>query len=587
MPDDAANGASVKSDDPPPDLPGYDVIQRLGAGGMGRVYRVRHRLMNQERVVKTIHAEQALHPQLHERFLREIRIGAQLRHPNIVEVHDAWVRDGVGYLAMEYFPGRNLAQWYGNRPAPTDGEVVALARGIADGLAFAHVRDIVHRDMKPQNVLMDEAGRVKIIDFGLASIADGGGHGKKATSLTLKGAIIGTPNCMAPEQIFAPAKVGPLSDLYGLGCVLYFCLAGRYPHEGRSVLEVARLISKPYPKLSSLRPAVAPALEAAIDQLLRQRPRDRFPSALALRDALDAILPPTDYPGLLPLSPADAPAAFSKAATLRLPAAAISAELERSRRSAAVLRPPSGSFPRTPISAQTSSSVVELAGHVIAELAAAKRQTDIRDEPPAPDGAGRPCLRAYAPEHGWLEYSLTLDEEVLLGRSATAAFCLPGESISRRHAIAVLRASGLLELRDIGSSHGMAIGGRRMEATRLRHGEAVQLACFMIEFDDGRPDRDPVLVDWARRGIRPLPPGMRAEWSPLNASDSELASMAMAACPGGVLIELRPEPPPGALGKILLAWPDAALFTLPAYALETAIARRGRLTALRLYPPLG
>jgi serine/threonine-protein kinase len=243
-----------------PDIPGYEYLRPLGEGGMGRVFLARHKATGREQVIKLVRAELMTHGNTADRFLREVRIASMLRHPNIIGFHDAWARDGVAYLAIEYFPGRDLYAWCNRRPVPRPSDVARLGWQIASGLAAAHAKNVIHRDIKPQNILLSEAGIVKIIDFGLARAI----RPTASDALTAMGTVLGSPFCMAPEQISDPDHIDHRIDLYAAGVVLYFCLTGRFPYQGAHALEVVRQIGRPFPAPRELRPETPPALEQVL-----------------------------------------------------------------------------------------------------------------------------------------------------------------------------------------------------------------------------------------------------------------------------------------------------------------------------------
>ena len=266
-------------DSMPPELaehPDYRVIRELGRGGMGVVYLAENRLMGRKEVLKVVGAHLVRKKNVLERFLREIRAAAQLRHPNIVAAHAA-SRLGEGLVfSMEYVEGYDLARLVESK-GPLD---VALACNFihqaAMGLQHAHGRGMVHRDVKPSNLMVTREGKrpvLKILDFGLAKVTseaevDGG--------LTREGQMLGTPHYVAPEQTTDAQKADIRADVYSLGCTLYCLLAGRPPFDAGSLYELLQAHHSKDPRpLSEIRPDVPPALAAVVAKMMAKAPDAR------------------------------------------------------------------------------------------------------------------------------------------------------------------------------------------------------------------------------------------------------------------------------------------------------------------------
>jgi hypothetical protein len=206
-------------------FPDLDVQGLIGVGGMGIVYRARHRRLDRLVALKILPAPQARDPQFAERFEREARALARLDHPHIVRVHDVGRVEGYGYLVLEHVDGANLRQvMAGGRLRPA--EALAIVPQVCEALQYAHDQGVVHRDIKPENVLLDAKGQVKIADFGLAKLLD---RPAGATGLTATGQVMGTFQYMAPEQVKSPQDVDHRADLYSLGVVFYEMLTGELP----------------------------------------------------------------------------------------------------------------------------------------------------------------------------------------------------------------------------------------------------------------------------------------------------------------------------------------------------------------------
>ncbi|MBX3470645.1 MAG: serine/threonine protein kinase [Planctomycetes bacterium] len=257
----------------------YRVLRRLGAGGMGTVFLVDDPATGARRALKALPAGAPLDARL--RFRREGEAMARVDdHPAVVRVHSAGEADGRAYLLMDAVTGGDLHARLARGPLPPD-EVLRLGRTLARGLAHVHARGVLHRDLKPHNVLFDEAGAPRLVDFGLAQVA-------QAERLTATGTLLGTPAYMAPEQADARAT-DERTDVHGLGAVLYHALTGRPPFQGGSPVAVlAQVLEQEPAPPSSLVPGVPPALEQVVLRALAKAPAARFASASALADALDA-----------------------------------------------------------------------------------------------------------------------------------------------------------------------------------------------------------------------------------------------------------------------------------------------------------
>ena len=205
-------------------LPELENFELIGPGGMGTVYRARHRELDRLVAVKVLHAHLQEDPSFAERFVREARTLARLDHPNIVRVYDSGHREGINYLVMEFVEGATLRQTMaGGELAPA--EALAIVPRICEALQYAHDQGVVHRDIKPENILIDRSGSPKIADFGLALLTGP----STETRLTQTAQLMGTPQYMAPEQIEHRGDVDHRADIYSLGVVFYEMLTGELP----------------------------------------------------------------------------------------------------------------------------------------------------------------------------------------------------------------------------------------------------------------------------------------------------------------------------------------------------------------------
>src|SRR5829696_695856 len=251
---------------------------------MSIVYRAHDTLLDRKVALKVLHPQYADDGEYVERFRREARAVARLSHPNIVTVIDRGDEAGQEFIVFEYIDGQNLKTIVNADGAMPVQTAVALGHQIARALAFAHEQGLVHRDVKPQNVLLNGDGRAKVTDFGIARSMDVK-HG-----MTQTGAVLGTSDYIAPEQAQGH-RVDEHTDVYSLGVVLYELLTGEVPFPGENFVAVAmRHINEPPPPIRDRRPDVSPRLEAAVHRAMAKDPHDRFQTMAELADELDACL---------------------------------------------------------------------------------------------------------------------------------------------------------------------------------------------------------------------------------------------------------------------------------------------------------
>jgi len=258
----------------------YELEELVDHGGMSSVYRGRDRLLERNVALKILHPHFIDDPEYVERFRREARAVAQLSHPHIVTVIDRGSADGHQFIVFEYVEGENLKQLV-ERAGPLGVErATELGIEIADALAFAHAAGLVHRDVKPQNILIDAAGSAKVTDFGIARSLD------VDRGVTQTGTVLGTSNYLSPEQA-AGEQVTPASDIYSLGVVLYELLTGEVPFRGDNLVVVAmKHVTEHPPSLLEQRPGVPPRLARAVERALEKDPAQRFASMDAFANEL-------------------------------------------------------------------------------------------------------------------------------------------------------------------------------------------------------------------------------------------------------------------------------------------------------------
>src|ERR1700754_4911068 len=257
----------------------YRALRRLGAGGMAEVWCAEDEVLGRQVAVKLMGGRFAEDPEFHERFRREAQAAAGMQHPNIVAIYDRSEWDGTPYIAMELVDGKTLKELVVERgPLPPD-VAVGLIEQVLRALGYAHKRGIVHRDIKPQNVLIDREGVAKVADFGIARAGN--------SQMTQTGAIVGTVQYISPEQAQG-LPVDLRTDLYSAGIVLYELLTGQVPFEGEAPVSIAlkQVSERPVPP-SQMRPGVPPALEAVVLRALEKDPARRFQSAEEFIAALE------------------------------------------------------------------------------------------------------------------------------------------------------------------------------------------------------------------------------------------------------------------------------------------------------------
>jgi serine/threonine protein kinase len=321
------------------DLGPYRLLDRLGEGGMGQVFKARHERMGRIVALKVIRKDKLGNDQAVQRFFQEVQAAAQLHHPNIVVAYDAGSIGAIHYLSMEFVDGPDLARLIKDSGPLRILQACDFVRQAALGLQHAHERGIVHRDIKPSNLLLavsrsessngtesSHAGTIKILDMGLARWHEPG----KDRGLTKSGAVIGTPDYLAPEQALDASSADIRADLYSLGCTLYFLLTGQPPFQGESLTELLlkHQMDQPAP-LEKLRPDAPSGVVAVVRRLMAKRADERYPTPPALISALETCCVAdgvTAVPSVLPVAePADMDTPWRALSDEGLPRIAVSA----------------------------------------------------------------------------------------------------------------------------------------------------------------------------------------------------------------------------------------------------------------------
>jgi serine/threonine protein kinase len=259
----------------------YQIIDKLGEGAMGVVYRAMDPVLNRHVAIKIMSEGLAQDAVLRERFLREAQAAGSLQHPNLVTIYDFGEIDGHLFIAMEFIKGVDLEQLLKSGPPLPLSAKLDIVIDVLNGLAYAHRRGVIHRDIKPANIRVDEDGHARIMDFGVAHLG--------TSNLTTTGVMVGTPNYMAPEQISGD-PITPSVDLFSVGAMLYELLTNAKPFQGDTLHNVLyKIVTDEPPDVSSLNPECTPELTAAVNKALAKTPVLRWKSAADMANALMAV----------------------------------------------------------------------------------------------------------------------------------------------------------------------------------------------------------------------------------------------------------------------------------------------------------
>src|SRR2546426_11485962 len=274
-------------------LGNYKILEKLGAGGQGTVYKAVDSKLGRTLVIKVLPEELTAKEANVKRFEREARLASSLDHPNICTIFDMDEIDGVHFIAMQHVEGKNVRQLVGGRPLELRS-ALQIAIQTADALAVAHARGIIHRDIKSGNVMVTPAGQVKVLDFGLAKLLDdeeAGATGIHRTELTEVGVPYGTATYAAPEQARGD-RVDKRADVFSTGVLLYEMITGTWPFRGKSTIDVrhAVLYDTPTPLAERRRDPLPARLQQILDRAMAKDPRDRYQKMEELRDELRSVL---------------------------------------------------------------------------------------------------------------------------------------------------------------------------------------------------------------------------------------------------------------------------------------------------------
>jgi serine/threonine protein kinase len=257
----------------------YVVLEKLGQGGMGMVFKAHDRRMNRIVAIKVLPPAFTKKPHAVQRFQREVQAAARLVHPNIVASFDAGQDIGAYFLVMEFVDGSDLSRLVKQQGPLGVAQAVGCILQAARGLEHAHGAGVIHRDIKPGNLLLDRGGTVKILDMGLARFEETADHPDAMDELTQAGSVLGTSDYMAPEQALNSKNADQRADIYGLGCTLWYLLTGKPMYSGETMME--KLMAHrdaPIPSLRAVRPESPKKLEAIFQRLVAKKAEDRYQS---------------------------------------------------------------------------------------------------------------------------------------------------------------------------------------------------------------------------------------------------------------------------------------------------------------------
>lgn len=255
----------------------YQILDLLGVGGMGNVYRAREKMLDRLVALKTLSPELGYEPSFVERFLKEARAVARLNHPNIVQVYAFGAVEDIYYLAMELLDGQSLGQHLKANGRWSEHDAITIVRYVCRALAVAHAQGLVHRDIKPDNIILTRAGEVKLVDLGIAKQM-GEEH-----SMTQTGTAIGTPNYIAPEQILGQRDIDGRADIYSLGATLYHLVTGRVPFQGSSGPHVMSMhLVEPFPDPRNFDPSISEGFCLVLRKMMARDRAERYADVTSL-----------------------------------------------------------------------------------------------------------------------------------------------------------------------------------------------------------------------------------------------------------------------------------------------------------------
>ena len=446
----------------------FRIVERIGAGGMATVFKAYQSTLDRYVAVKVLPAAQTGDPIFAKRFVLEAKAVAKLVHANIVTIHEFGEQDNIAYIVMEYVDAGTLKDRLKGRSLPVQESVVFMIQA-AEGLGCAHSHDIIHRDVKPANMLVRRDGHLLISDFGIAKMLEG------TTNLTRVGTGIGTPQYMSPEQ-GTGQPVDRRSDIYSLGIVLFHCLTGRVPFTADNPVSITvKQLQEPLPVQLLQMSGVPTALEQVVVKMTAKAPQDRYQSMDAVVAALKGVLadtPHPPWPASGPLSPL--PAGPS-------PSGSLSGQ---------------GTFPSTPRDQEQQPMMVTLtcfrcgAANPSSRLFCTSCGYDLSDKPANPDlylaPNGRPVLARLTLQNGPMAGRSYLFHQVMttVGRTNGNNLIISGRTVSRRHA-RLWFDNGQWFLQDLQSANGTMVNNARIgyQPVALNDGDIINFGDEIVLFN--------------------------------------------------------------------------------------------------------
>lgn len=514
----------------------YKIQSLIAVGRRGRIYRADHAVMGRPCAIKFIRPELKEQDRMVERFRREVRIGSRLEHRNIIAFHDAGLHGDEIFLVMEYFPGHSLVERFQKRPAPP--RVVAdIGAQAAAALSVAHEAGVVHREMEPSNILLNDDGLVKVLDFGIAKAY----QDSQPKDLTDPVELLGEPSYMAPEQVWGADRISKRADIYGLGAVLYFCLTGRPPYTGSDPMEIVQQIGSEFPRPSDLREGIPPELDAAVLRAMNPDMDKRFSDATAMAGVLRRIAD-----GMNALAAPEAPVAPAPATPAAPPPSPNAATKSEEDTSASY----------DPIPARTKKGGKPSRGPI-------------------------PYLRVFGPQDGCWEHNLG-KEKVVIGRAEDADLELVESAVSRYHAVIRPTTEGGYIVQDNESRAGVFVNGIKTTRAVLSHGDSIQIAHYVLQY---REDQKYVSAEGRHFPLHFLPTSMKARYRVVYYDPAKVFAPGdtLPVGQGGIFLPIDFAPPDTICVEVELTWPGGRRRTFLAEILGTLPHEESLLVCLKLH----
>src|SRR3954451_19933978 len=513
------------------EIGGYRIVNLLGQGGMGVVYLADNVRNGQRVALKLLTPDLARSSGFRERFVREAGYASSLRHPNVLEVYDAGEQDGVLYIAMQYVEGEDLKALLVREGRLDARRTVGLLGQVASALDAAHSTGLMHRDIKPGNVMI-AAGQPEhcyLTDFGLSK-----NPSSDSIALTAQGEFVGTIDYTAPELVLGKDADSRL-DVYSLGCLFYECLAGQPPFPKERDVEVLYAhIQDPPPRVSAVRQDLPPALDDVIVKAMAKKPEDRFATCSAFIDAARTIVgepapvpgPPPPRPAGIPVPPADAEGPPPPPPPAPGP-------------------PPLAEPPPPPGAAVAGPSDPTPAPH--RRVAPPGAPTDA---PPPHDAPPKAIALRVTDGPAAGSVMTVTDDELLIGRQAPGPGKLGNDiEISRRHARVMRESNGQFLIEDLGSTNGTYVNGERiMGAQVLNAGDTVEMGDTKLTVEALAPPSDKVIAPGgeppAVTTFAEIPESLRAPEAEAALEAVDRADAALAEAAEAAPEPAQPEPEP-------------------------------------------